>query len=557
MDDPSAFLILNNAQFGAYKLSTFYSESFSGVPYELDLLFPQGVGREDANDLQLKVPRGATIPTLILPYGYDRLSGKSIGGPQKTMRLIVLLHETSHLVHDLSLGAFLVRDSVLDYTSALAFECVRRLALQGKVVAPLLSKRCRSQWESDQYMNRTLRVVIEMESYLDRIMSETACFTDEVIRVLSDIPELESELHLVSGKSLAESLVATKTVAALGGRVKDHEDELYLKHYKNHLPILPENLPTTYRTPRRVFDAALRYTGIDVDYTLDDWPSGYFQSSRYLADRLFIYLTDSALHIPPYEFIETRVAERLNGWDDFIPAHRFSKIIKTIVRQGGLPLDPSGTHVNDYFMLFDWIASNQDPAWPTLMETNNAWKNKLGHMKITRREASDGYKFRMFVERDLRPLGVVLGDSLIACWQQWVPVFHLTPNGLKSLSGKIIDDQFYIAHHEIPDIAPYDFFFKDYGFWTDASAESNMKGQAENELIFRQEVVYRSICREIQRAILYKDSMCCPFANNGCQAAIKLCSHITQLGAIPIDGCCVREYLKQDHIEPENMIWLQ
>ena len=99
----------------------FYSESFSGLPYELDLVFPKGVCREDEyhfSEQHYRYPLESSRPapklTVILPYNYAQRSGKSCGGPQKTMRLIVLLHEASHFVHDLTLGACLVRDSVLD-----------------------------------------------------------------------------------------------------------------------------------------------------------------------------------------------------------------------------------------------------------------------------------------------------------------------------------------------------------------------------------------------------------------------------------------------------------
>jgi hypothetical protein len=84
-----------------------YSESVSGVPYELSLL-TTGVG---INDLQ------------------------------QTVRIITLLHETSHFIHDLSIGACLNRDFLLDEAAAVLFPLTASIAQNRKLVCPLLSEK--------------------------------------------------------------------------------------------------------------------------------------------------------------------------------------------------------------------------------------------------------------------------------------------------------------------------------------------------------------------------------------------------------------------------------
>ncbi len=548
----------HHSSLGRYHPGVFYSEAFSGVCWELDFLFPHGVGREDHPTLQHCVAKDIRTTMLVLPVGFPKADSR--GGPHKTTRLVVLLHETSHFIHDLSLGAFLVCDSVLDLTSFILFDCVRKLSSEGDVRCPLLSPRLRFQWDRNAELADAFSIMIDAESCLERIMNVPVVLATDVVVPLCGIP-VENAVGLSSfcGRSLAESVVAVKTLVALAARVKDAEDVSYLERYKSQIPILPEDLPEDYSGPRAVFHVVVRHVlGLDKPLSAPHWPRDYSDSLIRKADVLFVLIGDFALHIPPYQFIHARIAEGRNCRDDFYPANRFSRALNTILRDKRAASSYFSVSVPDYPAIFDWIAANQQAALPTIRETNEAWRTYLGFKKRTRREASDGFKFRTLVERDERWYDLIVGDSLLMCWKLWLPVFHLTPTGFKTLSASAVGDRLYIHPYETPDLAPLDFFFTNYGLWTDAGGAGPSKmfeGQAENELILRQEVVYRSICRELQRAMFYNSFASCPFANDGCRAATKYCSRITSLGATPTNGCVVREYLKQKKIDPSRIVW--
>ena len=100
---------------GSYKLGAFYSSSFSGERLETELASLHGVGRKG-----------------------ERTQIKYIhGGVNKTLRLVILLHEASHFVHDLSLGTCLNRHYLLDQSSAIQKEFLRDVSKNDLVSCPL------------------------------------------------------------------------------------------------------------------------------------------------------------------------------------------------------------------------------------------------------------------------------------------------------------------------------------------------------------------------------------------------------------------------------------
>ena len=131
---------------GCYRPGQFYSEAICGVPWEQDFLFPGGVGREDCCGLQHTINGNIHESIIIQPWGLPAEAGTSRGGPEKTRRLIILLHETSHLLHDLSLGVCMVLDSILDITSAMVLDCVKSLSLEKEIQCPLLSDGSSPRW---------------------------------------------------------------------------------------------------------------------------------------------------------------------------------------------------------------------------------------------------------------------------------------------------------------------------------------------------------------------------------------------------------------------------
>lgn len=545
---------------GCYRPGQFYSEAICGVPWEQDFLFPGGVGREDCCGLQHTINGNIHESIIIQPWGLPAEAGTSRGGPEKTRRLIILLHETSHLLHDLSLGVCMVLDSILDITSAMVLDCVKSLSLEKEIQCPLLSDGSSPRWVHTPQISTLLRTVQEMESLVHGMIQEAVPLTPDITGILrtnrravgKDIPS-----H-ISGLWLLESLVATKTLLALVARVKDYDDAMYLGSHKEELSILPEDLPPQYSSARELFHAVFsQVLGFTVQPTSFYWPHDYAHSLIRSADIFFIIVADMALHIPPYLHMRDRIEKGSNSWEDFHPGRRFSQALSTILRERTAALSHFAARKPNYEALFDWIAMNQHPAWPTLQETNGMWKQLTGFMKLTRQEASDGYRFRTLVERHERWFDLVVGDSLLSCWRLWIPVFHLTPTGMKVLCVKQIADRLHISQIETPNTEVFDIFHRNYGHWADASADNDISAQANNELSFRQEVIYRSICRELHRAWLYCSFMACPLAGKGCRAAMECCHKLTSLAIIPHEGCCLREYLNQDKVDPSKIVWPQ
>jgi hypothetical protein len=532
----NAWTNLEYAEIGSYKPGCLYSESFSGKPYEHDLLTPNGVGRTD---------------------------GKTAGGLQKTMRLIVLLHETSHLVHDLSLGTCLDVDFYLDQSSAFLTASLRDLQTLARsgVRCPVLAGENRGQWLPDAKLKDAFWTIERIEAYKNRLIGSTPGLAHYALTISPAFHPVQDTLESLSGLALLEGLVATKTASILVARAADSADRAYLKANRESLHILPESLPKVYHIARQIFDETVgRMLLCGRNYHQDEWPDNYQNSMRMLSDIGFVYLADMALHIPPVTYQEDRIATGLNTQDDFIPVRRFCRIIATLLRWGRFPMGRASPEFF-YNELFDALAGDQVPSWPTIQETNTAWKVQQALLKQTRREATDGYRFRMLVEREKRPHSMIMGDPMTACWHQFIPVFHLTPTAFKAMRVYIIENRWYIAPVEIPDMAINEFFYVKYPLWKDMPTEvrvgiDDFDYDINNAELLRQEVIYRTFCRELYAALLYSNSICCPFAFQGCRTAGQGCKKITDLATLPRDGCCLYDYLKQDGLDPTKIHWL-
>ncbi len=515
---------LQSGEIGSYKLGRFYSESFSGEPYENDILSPRGVGRP--------------------------------GGLQQTLRLIVLMHETSHYVHDLSLGACMDLEYSMDHCHKLLVSGLNMMTHYRHIIrCPLFSTANRYQWMMDPRIRGLFEVVESIEAYSNRLLAIPPRLVQHSSNLRSYLCDSQACLDNISGQSLMEGLVAVKTMVALTERIQNKEDLQYLQEIREDIRIMPEDLPPIYHVARQIFDDTIGSRILNGNvFTGDFWPENYYNSSRLLCDTGFIYLADIALHIPPYEFIKERIKNGQNTQEDFIPAYRFCKALVSILRKGSFPMGNSMTHPEQFYNdLYDYVAGSNKPCWPSIKETNEAWMMKLAFMKESRKEAVDGYSFRMLVEKNQRPHGIVMEDALLNCWLQGVPVFHLTPTGFKRLL-LYPGSQSYCIMYETPDMMVEEVFYKDYPLWKDhlsADIEDTNNGD-----LLSQEIIYRSLCWEIHNAILYKRWLTCPFARRGCSKAVPTCQKVTQLANIPQKKCVLRDYLKQDGLSISYFIWI-
>jgi len=526
---------LDYREIGAYKLGCFYSESFSGVPLESDLISPVGVGRT--------------------------------GGLMKTLRLIVLLHETSHLLHDLSLGVCMDLDYSLDFADGVlkaALREMQRLHRYEGVRCPLLGSENRWAWMADKDLRGAFEIVESMEAMKGRLLGRTPGLSRYALGLSGEFRGVEADLDKLSGRMLMEGLVVVKTVSALAERIRDPEDMTYLHENLSSLNILPENLDDPYQVARRIFDRTIGgYLTGGYDYRRDPWPIIYINSPRMLCDLGFVYLADIALHIPPVFVRDKWIRKGKYAPDDFIPVKRFCRMLSTLLRWGCFPMGNAQADPEHFYNdLFDEFARAH--RWPTIGETNLQWKTQLALMREKRKEAVDGYRFRMVVERENRPHAIIMRGPLSACWSQFIPVLHLTPTGYKLFRGLQTTQNLTLMPMEFSDMMADEIFFTNLPLWKnvpdqirldDHKAMEEWNLDMNNVNLIMQEAVYRSMCRELYRALLYKKSLTCPFSKQGCRTAQPACKRITELGSIPKERCCLFRYLQQDKLDPNSYYW--
>ena len=352
---------LRFGEVGSYKTGCFYSEAMFGVPYELGPLH-RGIGLHD-----------------------EQLTGFGVveGGPAATNRILTLLHETSHYVQDLTLGAAIESDLLLDEALVMLILAVGRASARGTVRLPLARFRRGLDAEEQEQLAQAR----ERTALARRFSDDTTLLT---VRWRAD------RSWSLSGTVLMEGLAASHAARALQLRCDDSDERLdYLAEVQEMVRILPEQLGDPYCT---ALDALT--TVLDWRRPADEqppWPRNQNSKSG-LADLATAFLADIACHIPPVEVIARRVELGEQDWSDFMPGHRYAMALAAISKAGGFPdMPPSGSIDEYYVLLFDGVAAAW--GWPSWQETSEAWLAKLARMKQLRRSAGDAFRFRLLVER--------------------------------------------------------------------------------------------------------------------------------------------------------------
>jgi hypothetical protein len=518
---------------GLYKTGRFFSQSLLGVQHENDF-GSAGVGRTKSGDVQ------------------------------KTMRIIVLLHETSHYLHDLSLGAFMASDYILDECHSGLIGALRCLSKRkSKVQAPLLCDRRILQWREHPELRHFAEVITTREEWVRLVWGNSNGLV-EYCKRNSNFANIINHISDLTGESICEGLVAAKTITSLSDRIASLDDAKYLEANKHVLHIFPEDLPPIYNIARIVYDSVLGCFLDPQQWTLQElWPLSYSHSPRFGSDIGFIYLCDIALHIPPWGVVAERVKRGANTIEDFLPAFRFCKAVDSIRRRGGFPPgNPGESPEFFYIKVFNEVASDPQLRWPTFHETNGHWKMHLAQFKQLRHEAADGYRFRLVIEREQRPHTVVMRDPILICLSQGAPIMHLTPSGFKFLRAMKLNDRLYNFPLEWSDMAILEAFHTDMPLWkdvpskvTDDQFETILRNEFNNSTLLHQEAVYRSVCHELRSSLLYGSAFSCPFAPHGCSKNTPKCISIKCMDDAAEENCCIRSYLAQDHIDLRCLTW--
>lgn len=508
---------------GRYFPGRLYSYSISGNLYEETLSLPFGVGRDD------------------LPA---------------TSRLIALLHETSHYVHDLSLGTCLNSDFLLDEVAVGTFALLAAITQKRDVVCPLTENRSAPSIVSEKE-RAALSAILEQNEQAEMplhapVLVDTSSLRNNPMHQFG--PETE-----LTGTHLLEGIVTLKTLNGLAQRVRDREDVEYLQEVAPDMLVLPEKLGPLYHLAQRLFDAQLGPTlGGRSPWKARSFPDDWFENNlRHQADLGFLYLADIALHVPPFEVISRRVQSRQNTPRDFIPVVRFIEAMAVIKGNNGFP---NGNGGDFYPILFDWIAARK--GWPGLEETQGAWEAKMLTLRDKlRRSMSDGYRFRMLVARRKNSASALIGEAKFLCAEQMVPLAHLTSKGMKLLQMFVTAKDIVSVPYEYGELDVWNLMNAKGINWQDAPEKTTLQEAAKLEMprakTFLQEIVMRSTCRSLQSAVLKQRSMKCPWSERGCHVAQPVCANIERLGDIPQKECALRKYVQLRGINPDRVVWKQ
>lgn len=531
---------LHDVELGHYYPGRFYSDSSSGIPYENDISYlgARGVGRLDS-------------------WSFD---GEIRGGPAKTARIIVFLHETAHLVHDLSLGACIELDNLADAQLAALLHLARRTRNTNPFSCPLVSiEEGLPKWQGPETAEKLGEFVCEKEYLIALLKGPHSELPACIIPANPEFFPLTEELSQLSAEALMEGLVAVKTSFAMTMRAKEEDDIRYLKKWKDLLPLLPEKLPPFYMVARHIFDSTLGVRlGFPPEDYRDDWPSNYYHSRRAICDEGFMYLADLALHVPPLEWANQRMAKGLNSPTDFIPAYRFVMAIDAIIKRGGFPQRDPALPVNQFYKtVFDCIAKTY--SWPTYVETHALWSEKLSIQKERRQEAVDGYRNRLINEKYKNPANVAISDCTAVCARNSIPILHLTPQGAKLIYGiQTEGNMTYSIPFEMPDLDAFGIMGTKLPLWKnqpDKPTAEAFEIEFNNRELFRQEMVFRIVCLTLADAMLHQSCFKCPMSKLGCEVATPACNELHRLDAIPSKRCCVRLYAECKDLDLSRLSW--
>ena len=252
---------LHKTDIGRYHLGLFYSTAISGVPYEPGFGLPFGVSRENI---------------------------------EGTTRILTLLHECVHYLHDLALGLCINHDLLLDELAQRIFTMVMKLQGYPNVTYPIKN----GNNISVAHFRYELQDIEHKDNLLyDLLYKEYDIDTHILDRMPSSITM--SSIHLLEG------IACIKSMFLLALQARSEEDLFYLERIRDDIPLLPNNLSEKYALAPKLFDATVGkgFFGNRI-WNLRDWPNDVHPSTdRTFIDSSFIHIAEIALHIPPYFMI--------------------------------------------------------------------------------------------------------------------------------------------------------------------------------------------------------------------------------------------------------------
>lgn len=554
---------LNSFTVGSYQPGAFIMKYFlKDFPYESALFSPMFIGDSDVNNF----------------YSITK------GGFTTTHRILTYLHEGNHYIQDLSLPACLSEDYFYDELSAFVHAAIEI----GCTKFPLLSSENREyKWMPFIIHNINVHHFLFVQSHITSSNAKYSNLFDDIkFKQITDGRGL-SYNDLLEGYVHYLSLVNLTDRALLCGKQE------YLKAFKDNSTVFPYTYNEekkyvdfssavtddkyTYHIARLIFlfsNKGFNLTAA-LKYLQDEWPNEYRKQGNPLAflDCAFFLLLDIALTIPAVVYIRELCKNGNYQIEDFSPVHRFLSELKIVEDNHGFP--EKNENEPYYVTLFNFFANRLH--WISYEDTIKGWDVFLRRTDQPNSDTSMGYRRRMFRAKNSKFHMFFFQEPFYQMQQTNIPLICVTRGGKVKIVKKY--GNLDISFESVFDV--YNTFNMPYVPWKEYDEKLNnsaewVKIENENSESFFREIIYRIISRDIQKAILFKDSFTCSFYNKDYYDAIRnnsgfdtklppeihckamdtcRCRKIKNFSELPQHGCAVRDYIKIMKYNTHNKHW--
>ena len=210
-------------------------------------------------------------------------------------------------------------------------------------------------------------------------------------------------------------------------------------------------------------------------------------------------------------------------------------MINELSNNQGFPDMKSDESNNWHGELYDWFSAKL--GWPSYMDTQGAWELLILELRNSRGLISDGYRYRMLIERSVHSIGLIHGNPIQILSGQSVPIIHDTPNGFKLLRAVATEDYFIQIPYEFKRfIDPWFIMQVPSSKWQNSPKEGvnweDMEFEMNRWTTYVQEIIFRSMCRSLQIAVYQEVWFECPWSRGICAISEAKCKKITALGTI-------------------------
>lgn len=473
---------------------------------------------------------------LLTPYVYcSNPSGfiKEFGDDDYNISMISynsIIHETTHLIQDYSLGSEMVRDILYDEICGLVLSYIKNQTSNFQTITFPLE----DQLKHTPVLGNLYDVYTNWYSEL---------FKDAVSLTLIYKNGDEQNFSLTTDE-LLEAYAAARSYHHMTSFIHPFPELNYA--YFNY------NMDVKYK---KTWDIYRLY----CSFERKDFTGSKKTPDLQLDINSFLLICDIALHIPPLTF--NNPIEQCDLPEYQIPCMRFLQALKTVQKNKGFPDAVDGTDF--YITLYNFIS--KDNKWPDFNQVQDMWINFLNYrMSHFGLMISDLYRFYVAHYKLQKSNAIIFGGLPDVLCSYRIPVLlrYFNEEG-STLEWVQFDDSPFLfsKSDEVNSLLfdPYKIMTRYYNFWTLSSLKKAVHENEPNSgssipLIYLREIFCRSISKEFWHAVLKNSYFRCPLIDLNCRDKLEICLHIKNLANLPC-RCCLRSWLFDYKINPHLIEW--